>query len=141
MKAQGLRPVRAMSFPGEGDGALVDVRQVRRFLRERLDGVGVDLTDLELVVCEIVTNAVRHSMSGEPGGRLRVAVLMADDRVRLEFTDDGGTAALPEIPTGVDESGRGLVIVAGLTDAWGWDVGDDGRTTVWAEMPRKTADH
>ncbi|WP_170177691.1 ATP-binding protein [Thermomonospora umbrina] len=114
----------------------MDVREVRRFVRKRLDGTGVDAADLSVVVSEVATNAVTHSLSGKPGGRLRVAVLVARDRVRLEFTDDGGLPGRPKGPDGAEEGGRGLLIVAGLTDAWGWDVGDDGRTTVWVDMLR-----
>ncbi|HEX2315236.1 MAG TPA: ATP-binding protein, partial [Thermomonospora sp.] len=95
-----------------------------------------DMGDIDLVASEIVTNAVTHSASGGPDGRLLVSVLVARDRVRLEFTDDGGAFTRPGIPPCPDEGGRGLLIVSGLADMWGWDVGGDGRLTVWAELLR-----
>ncbi|HEX2315094.1 MAG TPA: hypothetical protein VHJ17_15230, partial [Thermomonospora sp.] len=53
---EGLAVLERVGFPGAG-GERVDVREVRRFLRGRLDGTGLDMGDLDLVVSEIVTNA------------------------------------------------------------------------------------
>ncbi|WP_243719602.1 ATP-binding protein, partial [Actinomadura sp. KC06] len=88
-----------------------DVREVRARVRKALVGCGdgFDLDDVELMVCEIATNAVRHSASGKPGGGVWVRVLVAAERLRVEVRDDGGTDKRPRIPaqgSGWGESGR-----------------------------------
>ncbi|NKZ03030.1 ATP-binding protein [Actinomadura latina] len=120
------------------DGA-VDVREVRaRVLRTVTRCAdGFDLDDVDLLVCEIATNAVRHSASGRPGGGLRVTVLVAAGRLRVEIQDDGGSEGRPMIPaegSAWDECGRGLLMVSELADRWGALRGEDGRHTVWFEV-------
>ncbi|WP_372503917.1 ATP-binding protein [Actinomadura rupiterrae] len=132
---------------GQRDGQL-DVRAVRAQVREWVGPMeSVDVDDLDLVVTEVVTNAVRHTASGRDGGGVDVTVRTSAGRVRVEVLDDGGAAGAPRFPDhnrplGVDdfsaESGRGLVIVAGLARAAGaeWIAGDGsaGRWGVWFEM-------
>ncbi|WP_243722966.1 ATP-binding protein [Actinomadura sp. 7K507] len=126
------------------DGVL-DVRDVRARVRRTLAGAlggnvhGFDLDDVDLMVCEITTNAVRHGASGLPGGGVWVTVLVSGDRLRVEIQDDGGSDGRPLIPAqsaGWDESGRGLMVVNGLADCWGTLPGADGRHTVWFEVVR-----
>lgn len=98
---------------------------------------GFDLHDVDLMVGEITTNAVRHSQSGRRGGGVWVTVLVSRDRLRVEIQDDGGSAGRPRIPaqgTGWGECGRGLLVVNGLADRWGTLPGGDGRYTVWFEV-------
>ncbi|MFB4303167.1 ATP-binding protein [Actinomadura sp. NTSP31] len=72
---------------------VLDVRvvraQVRRMLSRSADRF--DLRDVDLMVCEIVTNAVRYSASGEPGGGVWVTVLVSSGRLRVAIQDDGGS--------------------------------------------------
>lgn len=135
---EGLRLSAVARFPSADApaGTPVDVREVRRWLLKRLVGTGVDADDLDVIAAEIGTNAVTHTASGTPGGCLWVAVSIAREQVRLEFTDDGGADGEPDIPACSDEGGRGLLLVSALTDAWGWHAHDDGRVTVWAELHR-----
>lgn len=124
-------------------GGVLDVREVRARVRRTLAGAlagsvnGFDLGDVDLMVGEIATNAVRHSLSGRRGGGVWVTVLVSRDRLRVEIQDDGGSAGRPLIPAqgaGWDESGRGLLVVNGLADRWGTLPGGDGRYTVWFEV-------
>ncbi|MFC4906733.1 ATP-binding protein [Actinomadura gamaensis] len=125
------------------DGRL-DVRAVRDQVREWVGPrESVDADDLDLVVTEIVTNAVRHTASGRAGGGVDVTVRTSDGdkgRVRVEIADDGGAACAPHFSadgrTGEwsDESGRGLVIVAGLARRAGAEPDSSGRWVVWFEM-------
>ncbi|MFG2084731.1 MULTISPECIES: ATP-binding protein [unclassified Spirillospora] len=126
-------------------GGGLDVREVRAWVRRTLAGAlaggvdGVDLDDVDLMVCEIATNAIRHSASGRPGGGVWVTVLVSRERLRVEIQDDGGSAGRPLIPVqgaGWNESGRGLMVVAGLAECWGTVPGDDGRYMVWFEVAR-----
>ncbi|WP_075905533.1 ATP-binding protein [Actinomadura sp. CNU-125] len=129
-----------------GDGEGVDVRAVRRWVRcefERLGSDRLDLADVDLMVDEVATNALRYTASKRPGGGVQVAVLTAVHRVRVEITDDGGAASLPVVKVVASdawaECGRGLAMVACLSDCWGFEVGDDdGRpVTVWFEVARR----
>ncbi|WP_176611404.1 ATP-binding protein [Actinomadura sp. WMMB 499] len=128
-------------------GKKLDVREVRARVRRTLAGalggrtVGFDLDDIDLMVCEIATNAVRHTASGEPGGGIRVTVMVtaSSTRLRVEVQDDGGAAHVPGIPSRTfewSESGRGLLVVDGLAHDWGTAVDRDGRGTVWFEVVR-----
>lgn len=70
-----------------------DVRaHVRRMLSEALAGRvhGFDADDVDLMVSEIATNAVRYSHSGRPGGALRVSVLVSSKRIRSRFRTTAG---------------------------------------------------
>ncbi|MFG2088135.1 MULTISPECIES: ATP-binding protein [unclassified Spirillospora] len=126
-------------------GGMLDVREVRARVRRTLVGAlggnvaGFDLDDVDLMICEVTTNAVRHSASGLRGGGVWVTVLLSSERLRVEIQDDGGSTGRPLIPaqgSGWGESGRGLMVVAGLADCWGSLPGRDGRFTVWFEVVR-----
>lgn len=122
-------------------GGMLDVREVRARVRRTVTRCvdGFDLGDVDLLVCEIATNAVQHSASGQPGGGLQVTVLVSAGRLRVEILDDGGTEGRPVIPaqsSAWDESGRGLLLVRELADRWGSLRGQAGRHTVWFEVVR-----
>ncbi len=80
----------------------------------------------ELIVSELVTNAVRASTGrdGKPrydGPQMPVVVLrMASDRIRLVIEVWDGIPGAPAAahPGPDDESGRGLVLVAAQCDRW-----------------------
>lgn len=126
------RDARLSSSEGLG------VRDVRAYVRRVLEGAehSFDLDDVDLMVSEIATNAVRHTHSGLPGGGVRVSVLVSATRLRVEVQDEGGARARPIVPPqrdGLSESGRGLMIVDGLADRWGIVDGKDG-VSVWFEV-------
>jgi len=89
----------------------------------------------ELVVSELVTNALEHGLAGIPA------------TVRIWLSSDGGTVVinvwdaspLPPVPknAGADaDSGRGLMIVAALSTDWGYSAADPGKV-VWAIIDAK----
>ncbi|GAA2414831.1 hypothetical protein GCM10010191_26090 [Actinomadura vinacea] len=89
----------------------------------------------ELVMDELVTNAMRHSASGEDGGSVRVELADQGEVVRIAVSDDGPRSA-PAADWTADEAasfGRGLTIVDALSSSWGEDKDADGRCT-WAEV-------
>ncbi|MFC7386293.1 ATP-binding protein [Sphaerisporangium rhizosphaerae] len=96
-----------------------------------------DLEDVETLVSEVFTNAVRHSESGRrPGGVVQVRIYEDGDRVRVEMTDEGSPNSIPTIPVQASlfsESGRGLWMVRELSSSWGWGQDASGRT-VWFEV-------
>lgn len=82
----------------------------------------------ELVVSELVGNAVRH---GKPPIYLR----MIFDRVlTCEVTDASLSAPHLRHASLTDETGRGLFIVASVVSNWGIRYSEHGKT-VWAELP------
>lgn len=88
---------------------------------------------VRVVTSELVTNAVVHG-----SGDVLLDVRSDAGAVRVSVADGGET--MPRAPEGDDhaaESGRGLVMVAELTDAWGVSAprGSSGKT-VWAELRR-----
>jgi serine phosphatase RsbU (regulator of sigma subunit)/anti-sigma regulatory factor (Ser/Thr protein kinase) len=81
----------------------------------------------ELVVSELVTNAIRHA---EPPIQLR---LIHDRNLICEVTDASSTAPHLRRARTYDEGGRGLLLVAQLTQGWGTRQTDTGKT-IWAEQ-------
>ncbi|NBM14210.1 SpoIIE family protein phosphatase [Streptomyces sp. GC420] len=82
----------------------------------------------ELVVSELVTNAIRH---GRPPIRLR---LIRNRTLICEVTDASSTTPHMRRARTFDENGRGLLLVAQLTQRWGTRHARQGKT-IWAEQP------
>ena len=97
----------------------------------------------ELIVSELVTNAVRASSAPDGSPRydatgMPVVVLrLASDRFKLlvEVWDVIPAAPAAAHPGPDDESGRGLILVAAECDRWSWQrvPGWPGKV-VWAEL-------
>ncbi|THA25529.1 ATP-binding protein [Streptomyces sp. RKND-216] len=99
-------------------------------------GVGEDgVASAELVVSELVTNAVRHGLVPGRLVELRVTYDLAK-LLTVEVSDAGDRwppAWVPEDPGGAAESGRGLALVAAFSDGWGVRDREIGKT-VWAHL-------
>ncbi|MFJ9412740.1 MULTISPECIES: ATP-binding protein [unclassified Streptomyces] len=97
--------------------------------------------DVELVVSELFTNAVRHTDSEKVGCELT----LVGSYIRVEITDEGGPgdSAPHAQPSSVDqEGGRGLFLVGALSESWGTRTDDGGRgRVVWADLPYTSAAH
>ncbi|MFD4371921.1 SpoIIE family protein phosphatase [Streptomyces sp. NPDC058486] len=109
---------------------LSGVSPVRHAAEERVRewGLGVDALTVELVVSELVTNAVRH---GAPPVALRL--LRGESTLTVEVRDGAATAPHLRHAKAGDEGGRGLHICSTLADAWGVRYEAEGKT-VWAEL-------
>ncbi|KQX61280.1 SpoIIE family protein phosphatase [Streptomyces sp. Root1310] len=81
----------------------------------------------ELVVSELVTNAIRY---GQPPIRLR---LIHDRALLCEVSDGSSTTPHLRRARVFDEGGRGLLLVAQLAEHWGTRHARRGKT-VWAEL-------
>ncbi|GGQ76940.1 ATP-binding protein [Streptomyces pilosus] len=108
----------------------------RAFARRVLEDWGVHasrIDDVLLCVSELATNALLHGVP--PGRGLLLRLLPYADSVRVEVHDSGG--GVPAVPRGApdepDESGRGLLLVAGLADRWGVGERSPGKV-VWCEF-------
>ncbi|MBN0046707.1 SpoIIE family protein phosphatase [Streptomyces actuosus] len=82
----------------------------------------------ELVVSELVTNAIRY---GAPPIQLR---LIRDRALICEVSDGSSTSPHLRRAHAFDEGGRGLLLVAQLTQRWGSRQTTGGKT-IWAEQP------
>ncbi|PVZ08281.1 ATP-binding protein [Actinomycetospora cinnamomea] len=108
--------------PGDARG------HVRRVCRHW--GIDEDTREAaEIVVTELVTNAVEHASSASV-----VEVWRRDHSLRLTVRDFDLTV-LPEahLPDPSAPRGRGLAMVAAVARTWGVEAHRDGKT-VWAEM-------
>ena len=120
----------AVTFPG----LPAIVPSARRFVRGILEGTPRN-DDMELIAAELVSNAILHSPAGEDGGEFTVTVRTGDDWARVEVSDTGtGKWHPPDNDDDPDaEYGRGLAIIAALSDKFGHDVTSAGQT-LWAEV-------
>ncbi|MFI8449136.1 ATP-binding SpoIIE family protein phosphatase [Streptomyces erythrochromogenes] len=81
----------------------------------------------ELIVSELVTNAIRHA-----GGRVRLRLIRADT-LTCEVSDSSNTQPRMRRARSSEEGGRGLYIVAQLSHRWGSRYTMGGKT-VWSEQ-------
>ena len=111
-------------------GHLSEVQRARHLTAQRARVAGVDGDDAELLVTELVTNALRH---GGPGVDLWVRRLPSGG-LRLEVVDGRG-GSTPEVqrPDDDAEGGRGMVIVQALASRWGAERLSAGKQ-VWCEL-------
>jgi anti-sigma regulatory factor (Ser/Thr protein kinase) len=105
----------------------------RRFIEENQDHIRPEvLADAELLVSEIVTNALRH---GRPD--ITLALHVDWPRIGVVVTDGGHTSLRrpQEFPDADRPDGRGLLIVDAVASSWGIENGtEDHGTTVWFEV-------
>ncbi|MEV7678416.1 SpoIIE family protein phosphatase [Streptomyces sp. NPDC088341] len=111
----------------------VDPREVgraRRMVRERLLGWSLPhaVETAELMVSELVTNALHHARAHRVGLRL-----VRTDALLCEVTDDEPAPATLLNAGRDDESGRGLRVVSSLAREWGTSSTAHGKT-VWFEQ-------
>lgn len=130
MTAAAMPQEAVVVLPADGTSPSAARRYVRGFLGDR--GLWSLADDALLLVTELVTNAVRY---GAPGVTLRLHTGSRGVGVAVE---DRG----PLLPQLIDrqsgavlEHGRGLLLVASLSTAWGVTLAEPppGKT-VWCEL-------
>ncbi|SDH42353.1 ATP-binding protein [Nonomuraea jiangxiensis] len=107
------------------------VAMARRFVDQTLTTWGViELTfDAQLVVSELVTNAMRHG-----GGAVQLRLLTHGAELACVVTDHSRTAPMAATPDVFAEFGRGLRLVDALSTTWGWLSPGGTRKLVWAVL-------
>jgi anti-sigma regulatory factor (Ser/Thr protein kinase) len=89
----------------------------------------------ELLVSELVTNAVRHARADRSISASDMRVRVYPDRVRVEVRDDGpGLERAPREADADPGGGWGLYLVDELADEWGIESGV--QSCVWFELGR-----
>lgn len=128
------------TFPGTVNEIPPARRAVRRAAAEHLRVPETTrrpvLDTVELLTCEVITNALRHTVSGLDGGEVRVRVLATESTFRVEVLDQGAIGSIPEIcvPDPMSECGRGMFLVEALAKEWGATRNRTG-TRTWFEVP------
>ena len=86
---------------------------------------------VELLVSELVTNAVRHGAS-DVHESILLRAEWDDDAVRVEVCDEGpGFEAKPDERGMLEPGGNGLLLIDSLASRWGVERGQP--TCVWFE--------
>jgi anti-sigma regulatory factor (Ser/Thr protein kinase) len=120
--------MRVWRFPSRvesvAEARAATVRQLREW------GQDTVAFSAELVVSELVTNAVRHGT-----GTITLRLIL-DRMLICEVADASNTQPRLLRATETDEGGRGLFIVAQCTTRWGCRYGRQGKT-IWTEQPRE----
>ncbi|SPE64117.1 Phosphoserine phosphatase RsbU [Streptomyces netropsis] len=127
-RLNGIPPEDVAEWELEADPR--EAARARRLVRDRLTewGLREAVETAEILVGEIVGNAVRHARTDRIGLRL-----VRTDVLLCEVTDDDHTLpALLSTDAG-DEFGRGLRVVGALARAWGASHSGRGKT-VWCEQ-------
>ena len=109
-------------------------RLARRGVRGVAAAHGLDAAVAELLVSELVGNAVRHGGAGDDVDAVVLRVTADGGVLRVELDDC--SAQLPEAPVDPGqsaESGRGLLLVAELASRWGAHAFVGGKR-VWFEV-------
>ena len=103
----------------------------RRYARAQCAGHAAPalVEDLELVVSELVTNAMRHGR-----GEITMHLEVAPDRVVVGVQDQGDGQPVPRQPDTTDSNGRGLALVALLATEWGVRPEPGGGKVVWCVL-------
>ncbi|WP_073783594.1 ATP-binding protein [Streptomyces uncialis] len=124
-----------------------EVGRARRWARSRLAGSGIAADEplaetLILLVSELVTNAVVHT-----GCPAVLRILLSGrgpdaetepETVRVEVADSCARPPRPRHAEGDETGGRGLELVDGLADRWGWQREGSGKR-IWCEVDRSGA--
>jgi anti-sigma regulatory factor (Ser/Thr protein kinase) len=106
----------------------------RGFTAGVLEGAGwrEQVDTAVLLVSELVTNSVRHAR-----GPCALQVSFDDDTVEFCVEDGDPTVPVARIAQGLDESGRGFLLVGALADRWGVRAMPDGKAT-WFTLSRSS---
>ncbi|MGJ5803613.1 SpoIIE family protein phosphatase [Streptomyces europaeiscabiei] len=118
------RRIAAWELPADP----VRVSEVRAAALRQMTDWGLDEAAFaaELMLSELVTNAIRHG-----AGPIRVR-LLHDRSLICEVSDTSSTAPHLRRAATTDEGGRGLFLVAQLSQSWGTRYTPEGKV-IWAE--------
>nr|WP_061294091.1 ATP-binding protein [Herbidospora cretacea] len=119
-------------FAGRGDQAA----PARRFVKQAfVDTERAD--DAEWIAAELVSNALSHTRSGDPGGHFVVEVRRAGHQARVVVYDLGGYGTprlVPPVGGELDENGHGLPGVSALAAKVGASGDPISGHAVWADL-------
>jgi anti-sigma regulatory factor (Ser/Thr protein kinase) len=127
------------------------IASVRAFTLRTMQRWGAEprSDDAAAVVTELMTNALRHAVPQLPDDALAASIWpirlgLADPGpyVICAVADPSTKLPAPRQPDWQDEAGRGLLVVASLSDEWGCCSAPDGQgKVVWAAFAVGCRDH
>jgi anti-sigma regulatory factor (Ser/Thr protein kinase) len=89
------------------------------------------VSDAALVVHELVINGLMHG-EPDPHGRIGVSARLTTGRLTIDVTDHGRDGTIAAQPLTDDRAhGRGLAMVAALSDGWSVDRSAGTRVSAW----------
>ncbi|MFG2191850.1 SpoIIE family protein phosphatase [Streptomyces sp. NPDC048639] len=125
MRSLGSDHVAVLDVPAQPES----VGYARSWVTDQLAAWGLEHAAYitELVASELVTNAIRHAQ-----GPIQLR-LLRDSTLICEVSDSSNTAPHMRRARLSDEGGRGLLLVAQLTQRWGTRHSREGKT-IWCEQ-------
>lgn len=145
LRGDGFPPSRG-DAPTDGAGAPqiavcalspepASAKEARDFAQATLRGWALEelVEDVAVAVSELVTNALRYGRTAEDQDwAIRLGLFRRGERVLCAVTDPGDRVPAARQPDYVTEAGRGLYVVASLSETWGWAPSDRSGKVVWA---------
>jgi anti-sigma regulatory factor (Ser/Thr protein kinase) len=135
-RRQSAQPAASHSLPPRPES----VKFARDFTRVTLRSWGLTAVsdDAELVVSELVTNALRHAVRGPDSDKPAITLrLLAQAPYLMCMVSDPSREIPLRRESGPDDpTGRGLQVIESCSSQWGWHLLDDGGKVVWALLPR-----
>jgi anti-sigma regulatory factor (Ser/Thr protein kinase) len=107
----------------------------RRWVRDRAHVAGATISSLdiaELLTSELVTNSLRY---GPEDGAIVVRTRFDGESLCVTVTDEGTVSPAAQSPEAHETSGRGLMLVQAMAEAWGHGRDPRQRTLVWFTVP------
>lgn len=131
-RTRAFEPAQVASWDLPNESAAVPA--ARRVTARQLRVWGLEhlVSTMELIVGELVTNAIHH---GDGSVRLR---LIRHQVLTCEVSDTNPSHPRPRHPRPLDDDGRGLFLVAQMSRRWGSRSVADGKV-VWAEQTLPSA--
>ncbi|QIP88890.1 ATP-binding protein [Streptomyces sp. Tu 2975] len=123
------------------DGRPRNAGQARKFAANTLHGWALRplVTDVELIVSELVGNAVRHALPPAAPRTDEYPVWLGLFRYSTHLvcavTDPSPAPPRLGDPGPAASGGRGLLLVDSLSDSWSWRPAPPAGKTVWACLP------
>ncbi|MER6011915.1 SpoIIE family protein phosphatase [Streptomyces bluensis] len=126
-RTRALDPGRVAGWEVPSEAAAVG--EVRASVSRQLSAWGLQELEFttELILSELVTNAIRYG-----SGPIRVRLLY-DRTLICEVSDTSSTSPHLRYAAATDEGGRGLFLIAQLTERWGTRYTAEGKV-IWAEQ-------
>jgi len=130
------QPAAGLTIPAAPEA----IKIARAFTRDTLRGwhlAGL-ADDAQLVVSELVTNALVHTRDGDPSGpcpMIGLRLMAQPPWLLCMVTDPSRSLPLPRQADPDDCSGRGLQVIESCSSRWGWNLLDEGGKIVWALLP------
>jgi len=126
-----------IASPASGEDAS-RIRAAREFTVSTLQGWGVAerREDVAVVVSELLTNALLHALPAAGragrGWPVRLGLLQSGLCVICAVADPSRVAPVLQQPEHFGETGRGLHVIAALSDRWGCTIPTDTGKVLWA---------